>query len=308
MHYGDDDMYKNSGFQSEGLVLANYELHEKPSQKYSGVFKGVMTLYWYVDKDGIIKYDDIGSSYQDGYNNNEYIGTWTLYGRKTGKVANWGEYRIPFSGDLDIGASEFYANRKYESRGWEDYIDKDDARAHATPEQQACIFSSNTPDCKKLLLCKGTIKQMVQNNPPPSLLIFPYNFSIVLNNTEDGNECAQSLSFKIFDVTLNNPSMDVEYMKNSSIALSYSMEKNPASFLKQIPGDLLTNRDVLASLCCSFHDKYIKNSEYRRKHLKQRLLMLSKVKRPELMSRKIIVESVIRENLKSVGNFSGKFN
>lgn len=122
MNYGADEMYKNSGFQAEGFLLANYELNENPTQKYSGVFKGVMILNWYVDKYGILKYDDIDSSYSDSFTNNQYVGTWTEYGKKVGKVANWGERRVPFSGDLDIGASEFYANPKYKSRGWEDYI------------------------------------------------------------------------------------------------------------------------------------------------------------------------------------------
>jgi hypothetical protein len=43
------------------------------------------------------------------------------YGNPKLKICNWGEFRIPFSGDLDIGAGEFSPNPKYFSKGWADY-------------------------------------------------------------------------------------------------------------------------------------------------------------------------------------------
>ena len=120
MHYGADDEYKDQGIKSQGLLLAKYIFNENKEQKYSGTFKGIMTLFWYVDKSGNIKYDDI-ESFSDNYVNNQYVGTWSQYGRTTEKVANWGEYRVPFPGDLDIGAGEFGVNPKYYKQGWQDY-------------------------------------------------------------------------------------------------------------------------------------------------------------------------------------------
>lgn len=47
------------------------------------------------------------------------MGTWTEYNSNEMKCSNWGERRIPFSGDLDIGAGEFSPNPKYFDKGWE---------------------------------------------------------------------------------------------------------------------------------------------------------------------------------------------
>jgi hypothetical protein len=119
MHYGVDDEYKDRGIQSQGILLAEYVFNENEKQKFSGTFEGVMTLYWYLDKEAHIKYDDI-ESFSDNYKNNQYVGTWRQHNREDRKVANWGEYRIPFSEDLDIGAGELGVNPKYYKQGWQD--------------------------------------------------------------------------------------------------------------------------------------------------------------------------------------------
>jgi len=118
MHYGVDDELKDAKIRSEGFLKAKYKLQENPKQKHSGEFTGVMTLNWYVDRNGILLFDDI-ENYSDNFRNNQYVGIWTSYESKVGsKIANWGEYRIPFSGDLDTGSGQFSANPKYKNRGW----------------------------------------------------------------------------------------------------------------------------------------------------------------------------------------------
>lgn len=119
MHLGLDDEFKDK-LKAQGLLIGNYRFEEEKSAKASGIFEGIMTVAWYIDKSGNLHYDDIEAEFSDGYKNNQYVGTWTSYGKKVGKVANWGEHRIPFSGDLDIGAAEFGANPKYKSKGWAD--------------------------------------------------------------------------------------------------------------------------------------------------------------------------------------------
>lgn len=121
MHFGVDNLYENAGFISQGILIGEYELKENPSQKHSGIFEGIMSLYWYVDKDGIIHYDKI-QWYSDAYKNNQYVGSWKGYEGNTKKVCNWGESRIPFSGDLDIGTAEFSPNPKYFKNGWDDFV------------------------------------------------------------------------------------------------------------------------------------------------------------------------------------------
>jgi len=54
----------------------------------------------------------------DEYRNNQYVGTWIDYETKEEKTCNWGEYRIPFSGDLDYGSAQFAPREKYYNKGW----------------------------------------------------------------------------------------------------------------------------------------------------------------------------------------------
>lgn len=115
MHFGVDNAYKDKGIQAQGFVIANYEFHESGCEN-SGILSGVMTSSWYLDKDGAVRYDDIGKD-SDSYSNNQYVGVLRSAG-KSRKTANWGEFRIPFSGDLDIGSGDFGANPKYKDRGW----------------------------------------------------------------------------------------------------------------------------------------------------------------------------------------------
>lgn len=121
MHFGCDDEFKNAGFKAQGLLLGEYKFKENPHQKSSGTFEGFMALYWLVDKNNNIQYDDINLSFSDNYTNNQYVGTWNKYGSVIKKNCNWGEYRIPFSGDLDIGAGEFGVDPKYYDQGWEEF-------------------------------------------------------------------------------------------------------------------------------------------------------------------------------------------
>ena len=119
MNYGLDSMYANSGFKAQGIAIGKYLFSENAKQSHVGIFEGIITAWWYVDKNGKIQYDNL-SPYSDDYKNNQYIGTWSEYGKNSVRTCNWGERRIPFSGDLDIGAGEFSVNPKYLNKGWED--------------------------------------------------------------------------------------------------------------------------------------------------------------------------------------------
>ncbi len=116
---GLDDRMKDIGHKAQGVLFANYKFAQDRTHPKSGVFEGSMVFSWYLDNDGVMQYDDI-EFHSDSFRNNQYAGTWTQYGSSKSKVANWGEYRIPFSGDLDIGAGEFSPNSKYLDKGWRD--------------------------------------------------------------------------------------------------------------------------------------------------------------------------------------------
>jgi hypothetical protein len=119
LRYGIDDRMKDHGIRTQGVLFGTYRFEEDPRHPHSGIFQGSMVFSWYLDVDGVMQYDDI-EFHSDSYRNNQFLGTWTKYGSKAAKVANWGEYRIPLSGDLDIGVAEFSPNPDHLDRGWKD--------------------------------------------------------------------------------------------------------------------------------------------------------------------------------------------
>jgi hypothetical protein len=118
MHYGADNFYESEKPRAEGVFIGHYKFEEERSQPNSGVIEGIVTVNWVLDRYGVVQYDDIESQSSDNYRNSQYVGTWTSYKGGKAKAANWGEERIPFSGDLDMGAGEFSANPKYRDNGW----------------------------------------------------------------------------------------------------------------------------------------------------------------------------------------------
>ena len=116
--YGIDDSMKGK-FKRRGCCIAKYNLKENVDEKGGGCFTGYLLFFWYETKQGTIMYDDI-DDYSDSYCNNLYSGTWQSYKTKKRKPCAWGQYRIPNSGDLDIGAAEFSVNPKYLQNGWQE--------------------------------------------------------------------------------------------------------------------------------------------------------------------------------------------
>jgi hypothetical protein len=120
-NYDEEGGYDTAGRKWQGTIEARYQLREDPSQKNGGVFEGTMSVDVYINAKDRLVYDDLDSS-DDGYDNDRYTGTWTKYGPKPiRKTANWGEWRVPNSGDLDGGAGEFDPIDKYRHNGWDDY-------------------------------------------------------------------------------------------------------------------------------------------------------------------------------------------
>ena len=120
--WGVDDEYKDQGIKNVGVIIAKYNFTEDKTQPGSGVFDGTLATYWYIDKNGKIQYDDIEAG-ADGFRNNPFVGTWKSHKTGAVKISNWGDYRIPMAGDLDIGAGEFSPDEKYWKFGWQSYHD-----------------------------------------------------------------------------------------------------------------------------------------------------------------------------------------
>ena len=104
------------------MLLSEYTFYEDNAESHSGNFTGISNVGFVVDPRGNIL-ANTGDLVADGANNNLFVGYWRGYGSKRKLMCNWGEFRVPFSGDLDIGTAEFYPNKqKYGSRGWDDYV------------------------------------------------------------------------------------------------------------------------------------------------------------------------------------------
>lgn len=106
----------------EGYAICDVIIYEDSSQTGSGFIRGNMTTYFYLNKNGQPKYNSL-MFIADGFSNNECVGTWTSYKTGKAKKCNWGDFRIPDSGDLDIGAGEFSPADKYLANGWQSYRD-----------------------------------------------------------------------------------------------------------------------------------------------------------------------------------------
>lgn len=119
--YQDTDEVKRLS-KEEYILLAKYQFYEDPDQKGTGIFKGIVKSNFYVEEDSIF-YNDLDRGYSDRFSNNQHVGTWISYASGATKKANWGEFRIPYSGDLDWGAGEFSPNKKYLQNGWETYYE-----------------------------------------------------------------------------------------------------------------------------------------------------------------------------------------
>lgn len=111
------DMIPDFEGRNAFIVKASYRFFEDPAQFHVGFFDGLLVSYVMLDEKGKVQYNDILMA-ADGFNNNLFIGTWSEYNTSTSKKCNWGDYRIPQSGDLDIGAGEFSPNPKYDRKGW----------------------------------------------------------------------------------------------------------------------------------------------------------------------------------------------
>ncbi len=109
------------GNYKQGVATCAVDLLEDPKQSSTGSIKGTLLLGFVIDNKGVFRYDAL-QFYADGFSNNTFKGNWTSYKTGAVKKCNWGDYRIPESGDLDVGAGEFSPDSKYFDKGWKYYI------------------------------------------------------------------------------------------------------------------------------------------------------------------------------------------
>ena len=106
--------------EAEGFSTFSYTLKEDENLTATGVFKGEMLVLWYKGINKKPVYTELFIQ-SDGSRNYQFFGTWTSYKTKKASIASWGEYRIPCSGDFDLGDGDFGPNPKYWQYGWEEF-------------------------------------------------------------------------------------------------------------------------------------------------------------------------------------------
>ncbi len=116
-HPGEEFLVDINNVKKQGVVICKYNLYENSKQKYSGKFSGVLATSFFIDSNNKLKYNAI-KGFSDSYNNNQFLGSWTSYSTDNSKVCNFGEWKIPNSDDLNIGAGEFHPNENYFNKGW----------------------------------------------------------------------------------------------------------------------------------------------------------------------------------------------
>ncbi|TAF73169.1 MAG: hypothetical protein EAZ53_13545 [Bacteroidetes bacterium] len=103
-----------------GTIISLLKLFENTNQPFSGMFVGTLTSHFIIDPSNNFRYNCLRGA-ADSFNNNLFIGNWINYKSLAQKKCHWGDVKIPDCSDLDIGAGEFWINKKYIKNGWENY-------------------------------------------------------------------------------------------------------------------------------------------------------------------------------------------
>lgn len=114
--YDNDWMPKNC---CSGFLYGHYEFEE---DRFSGggFLSGKMRI-GFAKVNGLFYYDAT-ELVSDGYENSQYEGIWSSgTDISVWEKCNWGDFRIPDSKALDIGAGEFSPCTEYLERGWRIY-------------------------------------------------------------------------------------------------------------------------------------------------------------------------------------------
>ena len=95
--------------------IFRYRFLENKEYRHSGIFEGIGDFIVVVFPK---KLEDFVC---EGYGNRNFVGTWTDYNNNQPKTCIWGDYILPFMGDLAIAndGGEMMLNLKYLKNGWQ---------------------------------------------------------------------------------------------------------------------------------------------------------------------------------------------
>ncbi|MCR4858425.1 MAG: hypothetical protein K5890_09555 [Bacteroidales bacterium] len=114
-------LYKEEYLPSTGEFGKMYGQYQFDEDEFSGggVLTGKMSIN-FAKINGRFYYDAF-MIVADGYDNRQYEGVWTSKDLKRLEKCNWGDFRIPDSQGLDIGAGEFSPVDEHSDHGWQVY-------------------------------------------------------------------------------------------------------------------------------------------------------------------------------------------
>ena len=103
-----------------GKLYGHYQ-YEEDEFSGGGIISGEMSID-FAKVNGRYYYDAF-MLIADGYDNNQYEGTWSSRNLSRMEKCNWGDFRIPDAEemDMDIGVAEFSPDAAYIDRGWRIY-------------------------------------------------------------------------------------------------------------------------------------------------------------------------------------------
>lgn len=108
---------------TRAYLAGDYVLFEDQSCLHSGIFRGSFITTIYLDGEATVYYDNLDKGKRD-FTNNEFFGQWEGYYPYEVKDANWGDYRIPYSTQLDMGLDTFKPSFNFLDNGWREYLDE----------------------------------------------------------------------------------------------------------------------------------------------------------------------------------------
>lgn len=102
-------------------IFSDIAIIEDASKPGAGMINGTMSTYVLVDGDEGVQYD-VSNLASEQYRNNQFAGSWRSYKPGQTVACNWGDYRIPNSGKLDVGTTNFMVADEYKANGWQGYM------------------------------------------------------------------------------------------------------------------------------------------------------------------------------------------
>ncbi len=107
-------------------LLYSYHFKENKQKANSGEFRGIGECFVRLSpRTGKVRVDS-SAWYSDGSYNRTYVGTWKNYRTGIVKKCIWGDGRMPFTFDFDMGTGDIGPNPKYSTSGWQGYYRSDE--------------------------------------------------------------------------------------------------------------------------------------------------------------------------------------